>query len=144
MARTRTSDQTLRRQHAKLLVYAYLLASGAIQAAAAAAEAPAQPARRNDVPCITCQVLSVRPDQVAGLPPSLAGVRVALRVPAVGEPDGWQAALAELTRRQATVGLHVAGVPSGEDLRLTAAVDLLILEPDAAALGDLDRLAFDL
>ena len=89
-------------------------------------------------PCVACQVLSVRPDQVEALPEQLAGVTIAVRV-APGElPD---AALADLSRRGATIGLHLSDVPGDEDPRLAADAAVLVIEPSTM---NVDQLAFEL
>src|SRR5215471_7402064 len=156
MARTRTSDQTLSRQHAKPLVYACLVTLMAWLGAAAGPGAEGlemgpgpgtkrplpnsqAPSPWPSVPCVSCQVLSVTPDQVSALPGSLAGVRIVVRT---GGADRWDAAVASVAERGARAGLHVTGVPDDRDPLLAAAVDLLILEPADAAGADV--LAFDL
>src|SRR4030095_13830696 len=121
MARTRTSDQTLCRHHAKLLVYACLLAFGFTRPAAADRRG------QEPVPCATCQVLSVTADQVGDLPTALAGVRIVVRTSP--RARGWQSAWAAFSRRGATTGLHGPGVPGEHDPLLDTPVPLVILEP---------------
>src|SRR6476620_7648682 len=111
MARTRTSDQTLRHRHAKPLVYACWLALAAARSAAAQPAATAA-----SVPCVGCQVLSVAPEQIAALPPRLTGVRMALRVaPRATAVEG---VANDLRRRGASVTLHLTGVPAQDDALL--------------------------
>src|SRR5262245_6882678 len=130
MARTRTSDQTSSREHAKPLVYACLLAAG-VTWSTGRLWASGQ-GGEGFVPCVTCQVLSVTPDEAQHLPPSLPGVRVAVRTAASTSDQratGWQAALTELGRRGTSSALHLVGVPDEDDPLLAAAVDLFIVEP---------------
>src|SRR5262249_49598151 len=125
MARTRTSDQTSSREHAKPLVYACLLAAG-VTWSTGRLWASGQ-GGEGFVPCVTCQVLSVTPDEAQHLPPSLPGVRVAARGGS-GAP-GWQAALPELGGGGTSWPLPLGGVPDEDDPLLAAAVDLFIGDP---------------
>src|SRR4051812_14529314 len=136
MARTRTSDQTLNRHHAKRLVYACWLVLGITGPSVGAQAGGAAAGRAPDaVPCIPCQVLSVSADQVPDLPPSLAGLRLAVR--ASRGDAGWQTALDGLVRRHAAAGLHIRGVPDEQVPMAGAALDLLILEPTDVDARDL-------
>src|SRR4051794_40073035 len=123
MARTRTSDQTLRHRHAKPQVYACLLAvivaPGATPALGARGRGmgprEGQGAGRpgpEAVPCVACQVLSVAPAQLGALPDRLAGVTVAVRVsPGANAAAG----VRDIARRGGRAALHVTGVPSESD-----------------------------
>lgn len=131
MARTRTSDQTLRPRHAKPLVYACLLAlAGTVSAPAQTAPVP---------PCVACQVLSLAPEQADLLPATVAGVRLAVRVEP-GADNRWASAVADLRRRGALVSVHVIG-SGADDVVLRTPLDALIFEPPDS---DADRVAFDL
>jgi hypothetical protein len=87
-------------------------------------------------------VLSVTFSQVAALPNSMPGVRVAVRARVGQTPaDEWQLAVTTLASRGAAVALHIEGVPGEQDPLLAANVELLAIEPAAT---DAQRIAFDL
>lgn len=105
-----------------------------------AAPALAQPAPATAPVCLGCQVLSLAPDQADLLPPSVAGVRLAVRV-VPGADDRWATAVADLRRRGAQVSIHVSGTATADEPVLRATVDALIFEPAGT---DADQIAFDL
>src|SRR4051794_40248719 len=69
---------TVRKRHAKRLVYAYLLLLG-LPVAARAGEQAAGP-DSSAVPCVACLALSVGAEQAGILPSDLNGLRVLVRV----------------------------------------------------------------
>src|SRR5436190_13300642 len=155
MARTRKSDpgraQALhyaaaqKQRHAKRLVYACLgmlwVSQPSAWASGPGGQAGASRQRPEAVPCVTCQVLSLSPDQVGPLPEALGGLRVALRV----SPDaGPGEALQRVGRAGAVAGVHVLGVPDTNAPLMNAAFDLLIVEPGALPAGGYDAMAFAL
>ena len=165
MARTRTSDHTFRPGHAKRLVYAccwaLTLASGpgaggwgmrlglglGFGLADAAVEAQSLPQDVGRVPgpqpsaspCVECQILSVRPDQVGALPADLKGLTIAARISPGADPT---AAVTALAARHARVAVHLVGLPVEDDPAIAADAALLVIEPPAT--GDTERAAFAL
>jgi hypothetical protein len=99
------------------------------------------PVRQPAPPCVVCQILSVEADRALTMPDHLNGMRVLVRVAPETAEVIWRHALSELRRRGARAGLHVVGVPAENAEVLNVEVDALLIEP---AVGDLDRLAFDL
>src|SRR5215831_14648832 len=110
MARTRTSDHTFRPRHAKTLVYACLLTLVLTPGAASGQEAGGKGVGLGDgPPFVECQVLSILPGEVTGLPERMAGVTVAVRL--MPGDRGAAVAVSELGRHAATAAIHVRGVP---------------------------------
>ena len=125
-------------RHAKRLVYAYLCAwvtaGQGLPAAFAAGQEP-------PVPCVSCQALSIAPEQIAILPGILNGTSVLIRIAPEMPSARWADALAEVKRIGGTAGLHLTAIPAEDAATLAAVVDRLLVD---AAGDDLDRLAFDL
>lgn len=155
MARTRKSDPgrvyalhyaaTVWQRHAKRLVYAQSVRTClgmALWIGLSASAAVAQGTGAAPVPCVACQALSVAPGQLATLPDRLPGARVLVRIAPGADPAAWTAALTDLQRRGARVGLHVTGIPGETDPALAAPVDDVAI--DVAPDLDPDRAAFDL
>ena len=148
MARTRNFDpgraaalryaSTQWNRHAKRLVYAYLCAwvtgGQGLPVSRAAAQEPA-------VPCVSCQALSIAPEQIAILPAAVNGTSVLIRIAPAAPAGSWADPLAEVRRIGGSAGLHLTGVPAEDAAALAADVDRLLID---AAGDDLDRLAFDL
>jgi hypothetical protein len=148
MARTRTSDfgrvETLHysQRHGKPQVYAYLphLLGIAVWALFPGNAVHAQSAERA-VPCIECQALSIRPEQVGAIVGDLKHTRVLLRLESGTAAELWRRAYDALRSRGARLGIHLTGIPDPADAALGAAGEALVIEvPD----GDRERQAFDL
>ena len=123
-------------RHGKPLVYAcfWLLVgtSGLAQQGASPGDAGAAP------PCVSCQILSVTPGQVAALPARLNGARIVVRSDSAGDT---LAAVNEIRRLGGRPGVHFAAIPDPNDPRVAADVDTWLFEGGRA---DLDRAAYDL